>query len=103
MQSAQALVFPSLCEGFGLPVLEAFASGLPVITSNSTSLPEVAGGAALLVDPEDVESIAHGMQQVLEDTSIADTLREKGRIRASQLSWGICAEKTFSLYQKLAG
>ena len=103
MQSAQALVFPSLCEGFGLPVLEAFASGLPVITSNSTSLPEVTGGAALLVDPEDVEAIAHGMQQVLEDTSIADTLREKGRIRASQLSWGICAEKTFSLYQKLAG
>lgn len=103
MQSAQALVFPSLCEGFGLPVLEAFASGLPVITSNSTSLPEVAGGAALLVDPEDVESIAHGMQLILEDSSMADMLRVKGFARARQLTWSACANQTLALYKKLVG
>jgi len=103
MQSALALVFPSLCEGFGLPVLEAFASGLPVITSDGTALPEVAGGAALLVDPEDVEAIADGMQRILEDASLAMMLRDKGLVRARQLSWNTCAEQTFSLYQKLIG
>ncbi|TNE95260.1 MAG: glycosyltransferase family 1 protein [Gammaproteobacteria bacterium] len=103
MQSALSLVFPSLCEGFGLPVLEAFASGLPVITSNSTSLPEVAGEAALLVDPEDVEAIANGMQRILEDSCLVDALRDRGLVRARQLSWSTCAEKTFSLYQKLIG
>lgn len=103
MQSAQALVFPSLCEGFGLPVVEAFAAGLPVITSNTTSLPEVAGDAALLVDPEDIEAIADGMSRILENDDLVSQMRERGLERARELSWPVCAEKTLALYRKLAG
>lgn len=101
MQSAQALVFPSLCEGFGLPVVEAFASRLPVITSNTTSLPEVAGDAALLVDPLDVEAIADGMRKVVEDSCLAQSMRERGLARARQLSWSSCASGTSLLYSQL--
>src|SRR5690606_21388960 len=67
VQNATALVFPSLCEGFGLPVIEAFAAGTPVITSNTTSLPEVAGDAALLIDPLQVTKISEAMLAILED------------------------------------
>lgn len=103
MQSAQAMVFPSLCEGFGLPVVEAFASGLPVVTSNTTALPEVAGDAALLVDPLDVEAIADGMRTVVEDSCLAQSMRERGFARAKQLSWSSCASGTLSLYRQLVG
>lgn len=103
MQSAQALVFPSLYEGFGLPVVEAFASGLPVITSNTTALPEVAGDAALLVDPESTESIADSMRQVMENGALVRQLRERGLTRARELSWSACAQKTFDLYRKIIG
>jgi glycosyltransferase involved in cell wall biosynthesis len=86
-RSAQALVFPSLYEGFGLPLLEAMACGIPVMTANTTALPEVAGGAALLVDPTSVEQIAHSMEQIVSDTSLRQQLKDKGLARAAQFSW----------------
>lgn len=100
MQAAQALVYPSLCEGFGLPVLEAFASGLPVVTSNTSALPEVAGDAALLADPEDIESIMDGMKRVVEDSDLTLTMRKKGLERARKMSWSACAKNTMSLYHQ---
>jgi glycosyltransferase involved in cell wall biosynthesis len=86
-RGAEALVFPSLYEGFGLPLLEAMASGTPAVTSNTTALPEVAGDAALLVDPTSVEQIAVAMRQVISDSSLRRQLREKGLARAVQFSW----------------
>ena len=86
-RSARALVFASLYEGFGLPVIEAMACGTPVVTSNTTSLPEVAGDAALLVDPTSVEQIAEGMERILGDTSLRQTFREKGLAKAVQFTW----------------
>jgi glycosyltransferase involved in cell wall biosynthesis len=78
-RSAEVFVFPSLYEGFGLPPLEAMASGTPVVTSNTSSMPEVTGGAAVLVDPYDVGSIVDGVRRVLTDPSLAAELRRKGR------------------------
>lgn len=101
MKSATALVFPSLYEGFGLPVLEAFAAGTPVITSNITSLPEVAGDAALLVNPFDTASIAQAMLQLLEQPELANMLREKGRIRALGHSWNHTASMTLDVYRQI--
>ena len=86
VHQARALVFPSLCEGFGLPVVEAFAAGLPVITSNTSALPEVAQDAALLVDPTDGEAIADAMRRLAEDAALATRLRDKGLIRARDFS-----------------
>ncbi|NDJ16289.1 glycosyltransferase [Myxacorys almedinensis A] len=87
MNGAIALVFPSLWEGFGLPVLEAMACGTPVITSNLSSIPEVAGEAAMLVDPYNGAAIAGAMQTILSDPSLRTQLRQKGRDRAAQFSW----------------
>jgi len=86
-RGSEALVFPSLFEGFGLPVLEAMACGTPVVTANATALPEVAGDAALLVDPTSVEQIAGAIEQVVNDTSLRQQLRERGLARAAQFSW----------------
>jgi glycosyltransferase involved in cell wall biosynthesis len=87
LNRAIALVFPSLWEGFGLPVLEAMACGTPVITSNLSSLPEVTGDAALLVDPYDSGAIAHAMQEVVTDNSVRSHLRQAGLRRAQAFSW----------------
>lgn len=103
LQSAGTLVFPSLYEGFGLPVLEAFASRLPVITSNTTSLPEVAGDAAILVNPESVDEITDAMLYVVSDGTIRDRLIEKGLIKAQQMTWRQTAEKTLAVYRKVIG
>lgn len=84
---AKALVFPSLIEGFGMPVLEAMSVGLPVITSNTGALAEVAGDAAVLVDPYDPEAIARGMTQVASSVERRAPLIEKGTARAEQFSW----------------
>ena len=81
---ADLFAFPSLYEGFGLPVLEAMACGTPVVTSNASSLPEVAGDAAILVDPHDVEQIVNAMRLVLTQPALAAALREKGLARAAQ-------------------
>ena len=86
-RAAEALVCPSLYEGFGLPILEAMACGTPVLTSNVTALPEVAGDAALLVDPASVEQITNSIERIVSDTSLRSCLRQKGLARAAQFSW----------------
>jgi alpha-1,3-rhamnosyl/mannosyltransferase len=101
LQSARALIFVSLYEGFGLPVLEAFAAGCAVIASNTTSIPEVAGNAALLVDPLNPNGIADAMQQLLVDDTLRTQLREQGRARAQQFTWDACAQATLAVYNKL--
>ena len=103
LQSATALVFPSLSEGFGLPVLEAFASQTPVITSNTTSLPEIATDAALLIDPCDTSAIAHAMQQLAESPSLVTQLNTQGLVRSRQYTWQNCAQKTSDIYQRMLG
>jgi glycosyltransferase involved in cell wall biosynthesis len=99
-KQATALAWPSLNEGFGLPVLEAFAAGLPVITSNTTSLPEVAGDAALLVNPESIGEIAEAMQTVASNESLQNDLRTRGRARAKQFTWDRTARQTIEVYRK---
>jgi glycosyltransferase involved in cell wall biosynthesis len=101
-RSAEVFVFPSLYEGFGLPPLEAMASGTPVVTSNTSSLPEVTGSAAVLVDPYDVSSIAEGVRRVLTDPSLAAELRRKGPLRAREFSWARSVAKTKELYEAVA-
>ena len=102
-RSAEVFVFPSLYEGFGLPPLEAMASGTPVVTSNTSSLPEVTGGAAVLVDPYDVGSIVDGVRRVLTDPSLAAELRRKGPLRAREFSWARSVAKTKALYEARGG
>lgn len=100
---ADLFVFPSLYEGFGLPVLEAMACGAPVITSNVSSLPEVAGDAALLVDPLNSEAITAAMQQVLADGDLRADLRVQGLKRAAGFNWQRTAEETIAVYQQVLG
>jgi glycosyltransferase involved in cell wall biosynthesis len=100
-QCAGVFVFPSLSEGFGIPVLEAFASNVPVITSNVSSLPEVAGDAALLVDPLSVRELRDAMVRLADDDGLATRLVERGRDRASRMSWKTCARNTIAVYRKL--
>jgi len=101
VSQASALTFPSLHEGFGLPVLEAFAAGVPVITSNSTSLPEVAGSAALLIDPMKVAEIADAMNLLLTDDAVSEKLRKLGRERATRFTWESTAKLTQGVYQQV--
>ena len=96
-RGAEALVFPSLYEGFGLPILEAMACGTPVVTANVTAMPEVAGGAALLVDPTSVEQIASAMEQIVSDISLRQRLRNKGLARAEEFSWASTAARVREL------
>ena len=98
---ASAMVFPSLGEGFGLPVLEAFAASVPVITSSTTSLPEVAGDAAISIDPLDVDAISVAMKRVLEDLSFIAQLKQRGLERAKGFTWEACADSTLTVYRKL--
>ncbi len=94
-----ALVFPSRWEGFGLPVLEAMACGTPAIASNVSSLPEVAGEAALLIDPENLPELADAMQQVATDGELRRQLRDRGLARAAQFSWAQTGEATAAVLQ----
>ena len=94
-----ALVFPSLYEGFGIPVLEAMACGAPVITSNTTALPEAAGDAALLVNPEDTMAIAQAMRRVLDEPDLRAALRARGFAHARQFTWAQTARATAEAYQ----
>jgi len=93
-QNAEIFLFPSLYEGFGLPVLEAMAAGTPVLTSNVSALPEVAGAAAFLVDPNRVEDIKEGILRLATDRDLADKLRQKGKNRAREYSFARTAKLT---------
>lgn len=97
--AAACLVYPSLYEGFGLPVLEAMACGTPVVTSNVSALPEVAGDAALYVDPYDTAGLAGALEQVLCDPALATNLRDRGLERASRFSWQETARRTWEVYE----
>ncbi len=99
---AIALLLPSLHEGFGVPIIEAMACGTPVITSNCSAMPEVAGGAALLVDPYSVESIAATVQELVERPQLADTLRKKGLERAKEFRWTCSAQKLYDICKSVA-
>jgi glycosyltransferase involved in cell wall biosynthesis len=100
-RGAQAFVFPSFYEGFGLPILEAMASGVPVITSTTASMPEVAGDAAMLVDPRDPEAIAAAIAQVLAEDHLRQTMIQKGLARAKRFTWERVAEQTLAVYASL--
>jgi glycosyltransferase involved in cell wall biosynthesis len=100
-RGALLFVYPSLYEGFGLPVLEAMACGTPVITSNRTSLPEVAGDAALFVDPTQPEMLAAAISSVMYDGELRQALRAKGLARAGAFTWDAVAEHTLALYRAI--
>ena len=95
-------VFPSLYEGFGLPVLEAMSCGTPVVCSNTSSLPEVAGDAALLVDPLNIGALAEAIGQVATDAELRQAMREKGLAQAARFSWARTAQATLAAYNHLA-
>lgn len=102
MRGAMAFVYPSLYEGFGLPVLEAMAQGLPVLTSNVGATREVAGGAALLVDPVSTSSIRDGLVRLLNDDALRRELSRRGMERAASFSWERTAKDTLAFIEKAA-
>ena len=102
-RGAILFVFPSLYEGFGLPVLEAMGCGVPVVTSNVASLPEVAGDAAVLVDPHDAAGMAAAFAEVVHNEVLRRTLQCKGIAQAQRFSWDTAARKTLDLYVALGG
>lgn len=99
--AADVFVFPSLYEGFGMPVLEAMACGTPVVASNAASLPEVVGDAALTVDPRDAEGLAEAIERVLSDLALAAELRQRGLVRAGRFTWERTAQATLEVYCKI--
>lgn len=103
LSAAEAFVWPSLWEGFGLPPLEAMACGVPVITSNTSSLPEVVGVAAMTVNPLDVDELADTMLRLSEDDALKEELSRKGRARAAEFTWARTARLTMDAYRKVAG
>lgn len=97
-----AFLFPSTAEGFGLPILEAMRAGAPVITSNASALPEVAGDAALLIEPRDANALANAVRRILEDERIRVKLTEAGERRAQEFSWARTAKETRAVYERVA-
>ena len=100
-EEAIFFAFPSITEGFGLPVIEAMASGCPVLTSDASSLAEIAGSAAVLVDPMDVTSIAGGMARLIRDDALRERLVVSGRLQAGRYTWRDCARKTLGVYNEI--
>jgi glycosyltransferase involved in cell wall biosynthesis len=98
---ARIFAFPSLDEGFGMPVLEAMAYGVPVVTSQCSAVPEVAGSAALLVDPRDTEALGAALVRLATDHTLREELSERGAERASQFTWASAVEQTWAVYQEL--
>jgi glycosyltransferase involved in cell wall biosynthesis len=103
MSGALALTLPSLYEGFGLPALEAMACGTPVLASATSSLPEVVGEAGLLVDPLDVDAIAHGLGRLARDASLRAELSARGRARAADFTWERAARETLAVLRNAVG
>lgn len=101
-QSAAMLVFPSVYEGFGLPVVEAMRGGTPVIAANTSSIPEVAGNAALMFNPHDSAELAHCMQSVLNDQALCTTMIRNGKLQAQKYTWTSAANNTAALYRSVA-
>jgi glycosyltransferase involved in cell wall biosynthesis len=101
--AARLFAFPSLYEGFGLPVLEAMACGTPVLTSTAASLPEVAGKAAVMVPPTETDRIAEEMQRVLDDSQLRTEMRAAGRIQATRFSWRAMTDQTVASYNRVVG
>jgi glycosyltransferase involved in cell wall biosynthesis len=101
--TAEVLAFPSLYEGFGLPILEAMACGTPVVASRASCLPEVAEGAALLVDPNNVDALASALETALLDTEVRERLVQQGLERAATYTWTRAAKQLLNVYQTVAG
>ncbi|MCI0478328.1 MAG: glycosyltransferase family 4 protein [Anaerolineales bacterium] len=99
--ACDAFVFPSLYEGFGLPPLEAMACGAPVVCSNTSSLPEVAGDAALGVNPREVGEIVNAVERIITDCALRDELRARGFAQAAKFSWGRAARETLAVYERV--
>jgi glycosyltransferase involved in cell wall biosynthesis len=102
-RGADVFAYPSLHEGFGLPVLEAMARGVPTLASDTSSLPQVAGDAALLVDPTDVSEIAEGLARLLTEPPFAEDLRQRGLQRAATFTWAATARATLDVYRHVTG
>jgi glycosyltransferase involved in cell wall biosynthesis len=100
-ERASIFAFPSLDEGFGMPVLEAMAHQVPVITSNVSALPEVAGDAALLVNPADTEALSEALTRLASDESLRQDLIRRGTERAREFTWESAVENTWALYNEM--
>jgi glycosyltransferase involved in cell wall biosynthesis len=98
---AVAMAFPSLYEGFGIPILEAMACGVPVVSSNSSSLPEVADDAALLIDPYSIDEIHNALERVITDQDLRATLIQRGLKQAKKFTWEHSASQLLGLYRQL--
>ena len=98
---AQALVLPSLYEGFGLPILEAMGCGTPVVCSRTSSLPEVAGDAGILIDPGDSDDLAAGIARVIQDSVLRQELMQRGLSQAARFSWQRTAQETLAVYRQV--
>jgi glycosyltransferase involved in cell wall biosynthesis len=102
-RAAAVFAYPSLMEGFGLPVLEAMACGAPTVTSNLSSLPEVAGDAALLVDPTSMDALADALLRLMADAGLANDLRARGQAQAARFPWSRTAQQTAAVYRRALG
>ncbi len=99
---SKVFLYPSHRESFGMPVVEAMACGIPVITSNTSALPEIAGGAAILVDPKNADEIAEQINNLINDTELYSNYKEKGLLNAKRYNWAEAAKKTLDVYKELA-
>jgi glycosyltransferase involved in cell wall biosynthesis len=103
LAGARALIFPSLYEGFGLPVLEAMASGTPVVTTRSSAMPEVAGDAGNYIDADDAEGLRDALIRLIDDRQHWQACRDAGLLRARLFSWKRCAQATAGAYRQAMG